>query len=260
MATGLQFKENLTLISGGYPGEGIGSNGVTQDWTETPGSSGSSTVTYYYHDSAQTSDANSTIVYVTVTDTWAATKDPDNTYHVTVHSVLDSITRQVVGSPSALSAAIFVRRYPGGPDIWTSGGCINAAAAGTHATNVDLGTYTIDLPPGHETDTHGAIYYRSNICGHDADVPPSIYVDEYWIGINFRNTLPPEYIPGETYLSNDSTWYSHNRLGGAAKIYTGSAWSDDMKTVNGNGATTGDPPYIYGNGDWRNMRKIGANA
>lgn len=254
MATGLQFKENLTLISGGYPGEGIGSNGVTQDWTETPGSSGSSTVTYYYHDSAQTSDANSTIVYVTVTDTWTATKDSDNTYHVTVHSVLDSITRQVVGSPSALSAAIFVRRYPGGPDIWTSGGCINAAAAGAHATNVDLGTYTIDLPPGHETDTHGAIYYRSNICGHDADTPPSIYIDEYWIGINFRNILPPDYRPGDTY--DNGIWYSHNRSSGWAGVYDGASFRE-MRTVNGDGVTSGDPPYIYNGSDWVNERKVG---
>lgn len=259
MATGLQFKENLTLISGGYPGEGIGSNGVTQDWTETSGSSGSSTVTYYYHDSALTSDANSTIVYVTVTDTWSATKDSDNTYHVTVHSVLNSIRREVVGSPAALSASIFVRRYPGGPNIWTSGGCVNAAAAGTHATNVDLGTYTIDLPPGQETVTHGAIYYRSNICGYDSTQPPSIYVDEYWVGVNFRNTLPPDYRPGDTFTSSSNDWMSHNRNGGWAGVWNGSSFKE-MRTVNGNGDTTGDPPYIYGNGNWRNQRKIGTGA
>lgn len=254
MATGLQFKENLTLISGGYPGEGIGSNGVTQDWTETSGDSGSSTVTYYYHDSAQTSDANSTIVYVTVTDTWTAVKDPDNTYHVTVHSVLNSITRQVVGSPSPLSVAIFVRRYPGGPNIWTSGGCVNASAAGTHATDIDLGTFTIDLPPGQETTTHGAVYYRSNICGHDGDAPPSIYVDEYWLGINFRNTLPPDYRPGDTY--DNGTWYSHNRSSGWAGVYDGSSFRE-MRTVNGDGVTSGDPPYIYNGSDWVNERKVG---
>jgi len=254
MATGLQFKENLTLISGGYPGEGIGSNGVTQDWTETSGSSGSSTVTYYYHDSALTSDANSTIVYVTITDTWSATKDSDNTYHVTVHSVLNSIRREVVGSPAALSASIFVRRYPGGPNIWTSGGCVNAAAAGTHATNVDLGTYTIDLPPGQETVTHGAIYYRSNLCGYVSTQPPAIYVDEYWVGINFRNILPPDYVPGATYSNN--IWWSHDRDGGAAKLYNGSGWSENMRTING-AIGTDNPPFIRHENAWKNMRLIG---
>lgn len=259
MATGLQYKENLSIISGGYPNEGVGSNGVTQDWTETPGASGSSTVKYWYHDSALTSDANSTLVEVTVTDTWTATKDPDNTYHVTVHSVLNSIVRSVVGSPSPLSASIFVRRYPGGPNIWTSGGCVNAAAAGSYANNVDLGTFTIDLPPGQETITHGSIYYRSNICGYDSETPPSIYVDEYWVGINFRNVLPPDYRPGDTYDSSSTDWLSHNRGSGWAGVYDGANFKE-MRTVNGNGSTTGDPPYIYNGSSWANQRKIGTGA
>lgn len=252
MATGLQFKENLSIISGGYAGEGVGSNGVTQDWTETSGDSGSSTVTYYYHDSALTSDANSTLVEVTVTDTWTATKDADNTYHVTVHSVLDSIRRTVVGSPQALSVSIFVRRYAGGPNLWTSGGCVNAAAAATHATNIDLGTYTIDLPPGQETTTHGAIYYRSNICGYDSTNPPSIYVDEYWLGINFRNVLPPDYRPGMTW--NGSAWLSHNRNGGAANI-RGSNWIE-MRTYGG-AVDSDNPPYMRHQDGWKNQRLIG---
>ena len=205
MATGLQFKENLTIISGGYRGEGVGSNGVTQNWAETQGDSGSSTVTYWYHDSAQMTDRNSTLVEVSVTDSWTAVREADNTYKVTIHSVMNSIRRTKVGSPSALSASIFVRRERGGSNIWTSGGCVNAAASATHATNVDLGTYTITLPPGQSAATHGAIYYRSNICGHDRTNPPSIYVDEYWLGINFRNTLPPDYRPGQTWSNTGSS-------------------------------------------------------
>lgn len=205
MATGLQFKENLTIISGGYRGEGVDSDGVTRNWTETQGDSGSSTVTYWYHDSAQMTDRNSTIVRVKVTDTWTAVKEADNTYKVTVHSVLDSITRERVGSPSPLSVSIFVRRERGGSNIWTSGGCVSATANATHATNVDLGTYTITLPPGQSAVTHGAIYYRSNVCGHDGTNPPSIYVDEYWLGVNFRNTLPPDYRPGQTWSNTGSS-------------------------------------------------------
>lgn len=259
MATGLQFKENLSIISGGYSGEGVGSNGVTQNWTETSGNSGSSTVTYYYHDSALTSDANSTLVEVTVTDTWTATKDSDNTYHVTVHSVLNSIRRTVVGSPQPLSVSIFVRRYAGGPNLWTSGGCVNAAAAATHATNINLGTYTIDLPPGQATTTQGAIYYRSNICGYESTNPPSIYVDEYWLGINFRNVLPPDYRPGKTYTSTNVDWLSHNRASGWAGVWNGTSFKE-MRTESGNGIVTGNPPYIYGSGAWRNQRKIGTDT
>lgn len=253
MATGLQYKENLSIISGGYPNEGIGSNGVTQDWTETPGDSGTSVVKYWYHDSALTSDANSTLVEVTITDTWTATKDPDNTYHVTVHSILNSIVRSVVGSPTPLSASIFVRRYAGGPNIWTSGGCIDAAAAGSYATDVDLGTFTIDLPPGQETTTHGTVYYRSNICGYDSETPPSIYVDEYWVGINFRNTLPPDYRPWSTW--NGSNWLSHNRNAGWSGIWDGSTFKEE-RTLNG-GVGTDNSPYIRYDSEWKNARKTG---
>lgn len=253
MATGLQFKENLSIISGGYPGEGVGSNGVTQDWTETSGDSGTSTVKYWYHDSQMLSDANSTIVEVTVTDSWTATRDPDNTYHVTVHSVLNSIVRSVVGSPTALSAAMFVRRYAGGPNLWTSGGCVNAAASGSYANNVDLGTFTIDLPPGQETTTHGAVYYRSNICGHDGDTPPSIYVDEYWLGINFRNVLPRDYRAGSTY--DNGNWYSHDRSAGWAGVWDGNSFKE-MRTYDG-GVGSDNPPLIKHDSGWKNQRKVG---
>ena len=253
MATGLQYKENLSIISGGYPNEGVGSNGVTQDWTETPGDSGTSVVKYWYHDSALTSDANSTLVEVTITDTWTATKDPDNTYHVTVHSILNSIVRSVVGSPAPLSASIFVRRYAGGPNIWTSGGCVDAAASGSYATDVDLGTFTIDLPPGQETTTHGTVYYRSNICGYDQTPPPSIYVDEYWVGINFRNTLPPDYRVFGTW--DGTQWLSHNRSAGWSGIWDGSTYREERSSDGGVG--TNNPPFIYHETGYKNGRKVG---
>lgn len=253
MAVGLQFKENLSIISGGYPGEGVGSDGVIQDWTDTSGDSGSHTVTYYYHDSTLQTDANSTIVRVTITDEWSAVKNNDNSYDVTVRSVINSITRTVVGSPAAYSVSMFARRYAGGPNMWTSGGCVNAAANATHATNVDLGTFTIHLPPGQETVTHGTVYFRSNTCGHDGD-GPGPYVDEFWMGINFRNILPPDYRPGDTYDNN--AWWSHNRSSGWAGVWDGGAFRE-MRTESGDGVVSGNPPYIYNGSNWVNQRKIG---
>ena len=253
MAVGLQYKENLTQISGGYAGEGTGSNGVVQDWTDTSGDSGTSTVTYYYHDSTLMTDARSTIVYVTITDEWSASKDSHNNYTVTIHSVLNSIRRERVGSPAAYSVSMFVRRTAGGANIWTSGGCVDAAANATYANNVDLGTYSMFLPPGHATDTYGTVYYRSNTCGHDGD-GPGAYVDEFWMGINFRNTLPPDYRPGDTFSGGE--WWSHDRSSGWAGIWNGSTFAE-MRTESGDGSTMGNPPYIFGNGNWRNQRKIG---
>lgn len=213
MAEGLQYKENLTLISGGYPGEGTGSNGLVQNWTDTAGDSGSSTVTYFYHDSATMTDANSTYVEINITDNWTATKDNRNYYHITVSTTINYIRRTKVGSPSPLSVYMFARHDAGGANIWTSGGCVDAANSGTNATNINMGTTTIDLAPGQSTNVHGTVYFRSNICGHNNAKPPSIYVDEFWLGVNFRNTLPPDYRPGKTW--NGTDWLSHNREAGS---------------------------------------------
>ena len=213
MAEGLQYKENLTLISGGYPGENPGSDGVVQDWTETTGDSGSSTVTYHYNDSAQMTNANSTYVEINITDNWTATKDNRNYYHITVSTTINYIRRTRVGSPSPLSVYMFARHDAGGANIWTSGGCVDAANSGTNATNINMGTTTIDLAPGQSTNVHGTVYFRSNICGHNNAKPPSIYVDEFWLGVNFRNTLPPDYRPGKTWNGNE--WLSHNRGAGS---------------------------------------------
>ena len=68
-----------------------------------------------------------------------------------------------------------------------------------------------------------------------------------------------DYIPGKIW--NGSDWLSHNRLtNGHAKIYTGSAWSADMKTIDGDGTTTGNPPYIYNGTNFANMRLIGSGS
>ena len=254
MAQGLQYKENLTLISGGYSGEGTGSNGVVQNWTDTTGDSGSSTVTYYYHDSAQMNDNNSTLVEVTITDSWTATRDNRNYYHITVNTVINSIVRTKIGNPSAYSVYMFARRNASGSNIWTSGGCVNAAASGTNATNVNMGTTTIDLPPGQSAVAHGTVYFRSNTCGHNNANPPSIYVDEFWLGVNFRNTLPPDYRPGKTWIG--SNWVSHNRSGGAANIRNGSNSWVEMRTSDGGVGTT-NPPYIRHTDAWKNMRETG---
>lgn len=256
---GLQFKENLTLISGGYPGEDIGSDGVTQDWTDTPGTSGSSDVTYYYHDSAHFDNNNSSRVDVRIVESWTAQLLAGNVIRVNVTVTIPSITRTRIGNPSAYDTYLFVRQSESGANVWTSGGCDNTTTTHTIATNIDVGSYTIDLPPESEGSERGTVYFRSNACGHNDDTPPSIYVDEFWLGLNFRNTLPKETIPGKIY-DGEQYWLSHNRpTNGHAKLYNGSTWGADMKNADG-GVGTNDPPLIKWAGEWRNMRTIGKDA
>lgn len=253
MAVGLQYKENLSIISGGYPGEGVGSNGLVQDWTDTSGDSGSSTVTYYYHDSAQTSDSNSTLIEVNVTDSWSAQRLSDNTYRVTVNTTINSIVRTRIGNPSAFSTSIVVKQWAGGSVAWQTSGCDDATTSHTIATNINVGTHVIDLPPEDPGSERGTLYYRSNACGHEGDAPPSQYIDEFWMGINFRNTLPKDYRPGDTW--GGGTWLSHNRNGGWAGIWNGSNFAE-MRTADGP-TGTGNPPLIKHSDAWHNQRKIG---
>lgn len=199
---GLQYKENLTIISGGYAGEDVGSSGLVQDWTNVPASSGSSTVTYHYRDSVQADNNNSSQVNVQITDSWSATVLTDNTIRVQVTTVINSIDRVRIGNPGAFSTYMFVRQTAGGANIWTSGGCDDATTTHTVATNITVGSYTFDLPPQSSGSARGTVYYRSNTCGHDSDVPPSTYVDEFWMGINFRNTLPAPVLYTLNYDAN----------------------------------------------------------
>lgn len=252
---GLQYKENLTIISGGFPGEDVGSNGVEQDWTDAPGTSGSSDVTYYFHDSTLLDNNNSSRVDVRIAESWTAQLLPGNIIRLTVTVSIPSITRTRIGNPSAYSTYLFVRQTAGGADVWNSGGCDDATTTHTIATNINVGTYIIDLPPESSGSERGTVYFRSNACGHNGDTPPSQYIDEFWLGINFRNVLPKDFIPDAVY-DGEGAWLSHNRAGGDLRIYDGSKWSDNLRTV-GDGTEMGNPPSFYSGGKWYNRRRIG---
>lgn len=199
MATGLQYKENLTMYSTGYPGEGVGSNGVVQNWTDLNVLSGSTTATYYYHDSIQASDSNSTIVNVLITDNWSATIDRvTNTIRITVSTTVGAITRTKIGSPGALKARLMIRRYRNGNNLWsapsplTSTNYVDAAINDSYAAPGDIGTTTLVLPPGQE-NAFSSVFFRSEIYPEGVGVvtpPSSQWVDEFGMGVNFRNVLP----------------------------------------------------------------------
>lgn len=255
MAEGLQYKENLQIISGGYSGEEVGSSGVIQNWTDVPAMSGSNTVNYWYRDSDLAQNANSSRVVISVTDNWSAVLNDNRTYTVTITSVVTSIKRDSIrGNPGSGTRNIFIRRKKGGSVLWSKrGDPINTAH--TIATNINLGTETITLQPNGGAVSQGAIYLRNNLPGHDNTRTPSIYVDEFWVGTSFRNTLPPDYVPGMTW--NGTAWLSHNRSGGTATTLNNNSTWVQMRTVNGPSGT-GNPPLILHNDEvWHNERLIG---
>lgn len=271
---GLQYKNQVDIVAGGYPGEWKGTSGVITDWTDVIGTSGSMTCDYYYHDSQIANNAVSSRVWVTISDNWEILETtPDNHIILRVNTVVQRINRQAKGTGAEGSwnslgtswdfrwhIQLFRHRGDSSP---VSGGDFPNLEANinqliTSNGPVSLGTYTIDLPPQTSVtpDSRGTVFYQNATMGHESDPDTSSYVDRMWMGINFRNTLPPDYRPGQI-LDNNSMWQSHNRTSGADNIYTGSVWQT-MRTSDG-AVGQNNPPLIRHTSSWYNERKIGAN-
>lgn len=246
------YRALLQIIKGGYPGEPHGVIPDDTSWhTATPSSTSMTrTYTYYYRDSVVQSTANSSRVNVNVEDTWTATLSDDNYLTVTVNSRVLSITRDDVRgtpNPSGVRFNIYIRREK-------NGGIIkqflndNINTAHTISGAFNLGTYTFTLPPG-QSAQRGTVYLFNDVVGSNLD-------DEMWMGISFRNNLPPGYRPGKV-LAADGTWYSTNRRGGKCHIRKADGTLKELRSSNGGVGTT-DPPFIADdNGVWHNQRKIG---
>lgn len=262
MSQQYQWKTDATIISGGYPNEPHGVINGSTDWQTTTSLTGSTTAEYYFRDSASSSNANSSRVVVSITESWTASISSTNYLTITLQTTIDSIYRDdIVGSPGTGGSpyrTMFARREAGGTNLWTTSGDNITTAHTILGSPLILSEYSFTLAPG-ESASRGSVFFRSNVQGHDNDPAPSMYVDEMWLGTHFLNPMPKDYIPGKIW--NGSDWMSHNRAtNGHAKIYTGSAWSADMKTVDGDGTTTGNPPYIYNGTNFANMRLIGTDA
>lgn len=252
---GLQIKENLQMISTGYQGEEVGSDGIIQDWADVTSDSGTSTVHYWYRDSDSGTNANSSKVTLEITETYSATFDEDTRrFTVTVHSVINSIVRgSINGYPGSNPRRISAAHERGGSEVWGKASD-DIATAHTIATNIDLGTHTIVLNPDSGTGSRSFIYYKAGFPNHWSDPVPSVYIDEFWMGLNFRNILPPDYRPGKTW--NGSDWKSHDRSGGWAGVWDGSTFKQ-MRTADG-GTGTGNPPTLKHSDGWKNQRRIGS--
>lgn len=254
-AKNYQWKTDASIISGGYPGEETGVINGTTDWQTTSVLTGSTSEQYYFRDSDYVSNARSSRVVVSITESWTASISRRNYLTVTLNTVINSIVRDDIrGDPGTLGRSMFIRREDGGPLIWSvSNDPINNAHT-ILANPVTLDSYTFTLAPGEQL-SRGSVFFRSNVTGHDGDVVPSIYVDLMWLGTHFRNILPRETIP-HAVLGADGKWLSHNRDGGDLRLYRGSAWSDNLPNVGG-GEDYGDPPSILKNNKWLNARTFG---
>lgn len=260
MAKTYSWRLSSTIISGGYVGEETGVIPPDTGWRTTDVMSGSSSAEYYYRDSDTGDNANSSRVVVGITESWTASISNRNYLSITLTTQITSIRRDDIrGNPGTAPRNIRVRREAGGAILAQF---LNDPVNTAHTISsspITLDSYTFTLAPGQNL-SRGSVYFRNNTIGYD-DVPvPNIYVDEMWMGTEFKNPLPKDYIPGKIYNGNGD-WLSHNRdVNGHAKQYNGSTWGDDMRTVDGPDES-GDPPEIWhSSSSKKNMRKIGNGA
>lgn len=223
---GLQYRETIAIDSGGYPGEGVGSNGHT-NWTDAA-MSGTSSVSYYYHDSDYANDNNSSKVTVVITTTWTAVQNNDNSIDVTFSSVIDSLSRgDIRGNPGTVGRTITIYNKPGGNVVWGPQSTAVQTPATYISTDVPIATQTVHIAPQSEANL-ASLYYLNVMHGYEGRPLPNIGTDAMRMGVFFRNTLPPDYRPGKTWDGN--IWQSHNREAGS---YIGKNLFDMQKYYNG---------------------------
>ena len=233
------------------------------DWqTVTVGDDpGEKTYTYWYRDAnqplgGQWTDAQSTKVEVPVTQTWTTSMDDNNVLTVTITTTVGNIDRTDKRGNDTNDPGRDIDLYKrSGGDwelvaAWTDNQVATEHRIATGPFN--LGTVTFTITPSSSPIDISSLRIRNETVGYAS-------YDDISIGVQFLNPMPPNYIPGKIW--NGSDWLSHNRAtNGHAKQYNGSAWGNDMKTING-GTASGDPPEIWhSSSSKKNMRKIGSNA
>lgn len=258
MAKQYKWKTDADIISGGYYQEETGIINGSTDWHTTSTMNGSSSAQYYFRDSDSGTNANSSRVVVSISETWTASINNKNYLTVTLQTTIGSIVRDDLrGSPGTAGRNFYIRREAGGPIIWQlQNDPINTAHTLLGSPLV-LDSYTFTLAPG-ENLSRGSVYFRENTVGHDGDTPPSVYVDLFWMGTSFQNILPKDYRPGATLSADNGVWLTHNRANKAAHILPSASsptWTE-MRTV---GAPTemGNPPSILHDNKWYNQKLLG---
>ena len=237
------------------------SHGVTpadqSDWqTAQPGPL-SGSWTYWYRDAnvsgpAGFTDANSSRVAISLTESWNATIDNRNNLTISITTTINSIIRDDLRGVNQNTPArnIDIYRVQGGAAILSLTDSQLASAHTIYTGPLVLDQYTFTLAPG-ENLQRSSLYLHNQAVGY-----PSY--DNIWFGVLFLNDLPAETVP-HAVLGSSSTWLSHNRDGGDLRMWNGSRWTDNLANIGG-GEDCGDPPSVYKSNKWLNARTFGIGS
>lgn len=246
------YKSDTTLSYGVIPTSHTG-------WqTAQAGTQTARQWTYWYRDSNTPSspgvwtDANSSRVKVTLTESWTATIDNRNYLTITINTTIDSVDRDDLRgvNQDTPGREISIYRVEGGPSILSITDLQLAHARNLYQGPLVLDSYTFTLAPGESLQ-------RSSLYLHNQAIGWSSY-DDIWFGVLFMNDLPAETIPHAVRGSNNK-WLSHNRTNGDLRIRTSTQWSENLPNVDG-GVGYGDPPSVYKESKWLNARTFGEGA
>lgn len=254
------WRADLNFVSGD-PGQL--SHGVTPsaqtDWqTAEAGGTSSGTYTYWYRDSNTAwqgvyQDILSSRVALSVTQSWTTSVDNRNYLTVTVNTTVNSIVRDDIRHPTGYSDSNTpgrdIKLYKGDGTLVFSTVDTQVATAHTLSGEMQLSSETFVIAPGDTTVVRPSLYLHNQTVG-------GVSYDDIWLGIQFRNPLPADYVPGA--VLNNNQWLSHNRTNGDLRIWNGTRWTDNLRTI---GAPTekGNPPSAFHDGVWYNMQQLGVN-
>lgn len=230
------------------------SHGVTPDdpsWHGSTSETGSQTFAYWFRDAnvmvgGAYTDANSSRVVVSVTDSWTASYDSHNNLTIHITTTVNSIVRDdIQGTNTDTPGRILSLYRQQGGTLIQSFTDNQVATAHTISGSLAIAEYTFTLAPG-QNASRNSLFLHNEVIGLSS-------WDEISLGIEIRNPQPADYRPHKVW--NGSAWMSHNRSAGALNIRTTSTWQE-CRTV-GDGTMTDNPPYTRHQDGWRDSRLIG---
>ena len=154
----------------------------------------------------------------------------------------------------AVAVPIYIEADWQGSIIYNANGGTNAPASTTGRTaeqsltltvTNSTPTWTLHRFEGWSSSATGSVQYSAGDTITVLKASPNKTIYAVWTEY---------YRPGKV-LNANSAWMSHQRSGGAEKVYNGSAWNQ-MDTIDG-GTGTGNPPTIKHSSGWKNQRRIG---
>lgn len=245
------YRSTTTLSYGVIPTDHTG-------WQSAQAGNQSGSWTYWYRDANVSSggvytDANSSRVAVSLTESWNASIDSRNNLTITINTTINSVVRDDLRGVNQNTPGrnINIYRQEGSAAILSLTDNQVATAHTIYSGPLVLDSYTFTLAPGESLQ-------RSSLYLHNQTVGYASY-DDIWFGVLFLNDLPKDYRPGASLDTNTSVWKSHNRTNGACHVLNGSTWQE-CRTLDGDQGGQGNPPLMLraaNANSWYNQRLLG---